>query len=151
MNAIGFALLVVISVLVIAVLVRAVRSLNKQRVSNDSMPDNLQYPRPDNDRESKNEESFHSLLSFSLLTGIVAIVTNFITSLLAPFGVSLLCCTVPAGLLGILGGFAWYKVKKKSEFAPSDFIPLVLIGFGVGIITYGILVLVYFVFLIGGG
>jgi magnesium-transporting ATPase (P-type) len=95
------------------------------------------------EREENKRETTSMLVRFSVITGIIAFVTSYIASLLDVFvfeiygGLNLLnliCAGIPAGLLGMLGGFIWRKGKKKSKFTPIDLFPLILIGIIAGII-----------------
>jgi hypothetical protein len=84
-----------------------------------------------------------TLVWFSMFPGILAFIANYISSLLDVFvfdvyggiGLGGLRCTgVPAVFFGILGGLAWYGLRRKHGFARYDIVPLIVIGILAGLI-----------------
>jgi len=95
------------------------------------------------DHEESQRKTTASLVRFSVFTGIAAFFTSYAASLFDVFvfdiyrGLNLLtflCSGIPAGFLGMLGGFIWSKGIKKSNLTPIELIPFVLIGIVAGII-----------------
>ena len=84
-----------------------------------------------------------TLVWFSMVPGILAFIASYISSLLDVFvfdvyggmGSRALACTgIPAGIFGILGGLAWYGIRRKHGFARYDIVPLIVIGILAGLI-----------------
>ena len=84
-----------------------------------------------------------TLVWFSMGAGILAFITSYISSLLdaivfdayGGFGSRVLACMgIPAGIFGILGGLAWYGIRRKHGFARYDIVPLIVIGILAGLI-----------------
>lgn len=103
---------------------------------------NPQSPGVDGPTEGRKGTS-STLVWFSMVPGILAFIANYISSLLDVFvfdvyggiGSRALACTgIPAGIFGILGGLAWYGLRRKHGFARYDIVPLIMIGILAGLI-----------------
>lgn len=95
------------------------------------------------DREVGQKENTSSPVRLTVITGIIAFVTSHAVSLFDVFVfdiygdlnlLTLICSGIPAGFLGMLGGFFWPKVIKKSNLTLIDLVPLIVIGVIAGII-----------------
>ena len=105
-------------------------------------PVNPQSPGVDGPAEGRKGTS-STLVWFSMGAGILAFITSYISSLLdaivfdayGGFGSRVLACMgIPAGIFGILGGLAWYGIRRKHGFARYDIVPLIVIGILAGLI-----------------
>ncbi len=95
------------------------------------------------DQTDNHKASLSTLVQFSVYTGTIAFVTSYVALLLNVFifeaygGVgshSLICPGIPAGLLGVLGGIAWLRIKWKSKSTLFRLVSLLLVGIAAGIL-----------------
>ena len=103
-----------------------------------------------NDQTDNHKASLSTLVQFSVYTGTIAFVTSYVAVLLDVFvfkvygGVGshiLLCPGIPAGLLGVLGGIAWLRIKWKSKSTLFRLVSLLLVGIAAGILPYAFIMM----------
>ena len=100
--------------------------------------------KPDESDDSKRAGRIQSIVGFSVFTGVISIITSCVALLLdlasGKYGgvrpIVFICLALPSGFFGMLGGFAWQKIRRISKFEIVDLILLALIGFVAGIIPF---------------